>query len=203
LSRNSAQFDTRSPEENSQFLVDRIKQSYQRKVSHEETEAVAGLERYVILNAIDRLWQEHLYAMDGLREGIYLRSYGQKDPLVEYKAEAYDMFSQLMASIKNEVLSNLFRSTTNLMAFEQFLSSLPFNIPQQPAESGQPARIPAGPLPRREHLGLASEEQRAKNGDELELVIPVARREAPKVGRNDPCPCGSGKKYKNCCGRQA
>jgi preprotein translocase subunit SecA len=203
LSRNSAEFDTRTPEENSQFLVDRIKQSYQRKVSHEESEAVAGLERYVILNAIDRLWQEHLYAMDGLREGIYLRSYGQKDPLVEYKAEAYDMFSQLMASIKNEVLSNLFRSTTNLMAFEQFLSSLPFNIPQQPPEPGQPARIPGGPLPRRENLGLAGEEQRAKNGDELELVIPAARREAPKVGRNDPCPCGSGKKYKNCCGRQA
>ena len=73
--------------------------------------------------------------MDGLREGIYLRSYGQKDPLVEYKTEAYDMFSQLMSSIKNEVLSNLFRSTTNLMAFEQFLSSLPFNVPQR-LESG-------------------------------------------------------------------
>src|SRR6201993_2727400 len=149
LSRNSAEFETRTPEENSQFLVDRIKQSYQQKVSHEESEAVAGLERYVILNAIDRLWQEHLYAMDGLREGIYLRSYGQKDPLVEYKAEAYDMFSELMANIKNEVLSNLFRSTTNLMAFEQFLSTLPFNIAQQP-ESPQPARAPAGPLPRRE-----------------------------------------------------
>src|SRR6202035_5419324 len=202
LSGSSAQFETRSPDENSQFLVDRIKQSYQRKVSHEESEAVAGLERYIILNAIDRLWQEHLYAMDGLREGIYLCSYGQKDPLVEYKTEAYDMFSQLMAGIKNEVLSNLFRSTTNLMAFEQFLSSLPFNMPQRP-EAGQPARAPAGPLPRRENLGLAREPQGEKNGDELELVIPAARREAPKVGRNDPCPCGSGKKYKNYCGRQA
>jgi preprotein translocase subunit SecA len=202
LSGSSAQFETRSPDENSQFLVDRIKQSYQRKVSHEESEAVAGLERYIILNAIDRLWQEHLYAMDGLREGIYLRSYGQKDPLVEYKTEAYDMFSQLMASIKNEVLSNLFRSTTNLMAFEQFLSSLPFNIAQR-TEPGQPARPAAGPLPRREHLGLARNDQGDKNGDELELVIPTARREAPKVGRNDPCPCGSGKKYKNCCGRLA
>jgi preprotein translocase subunit SecA len=202
LSGSSAQFETRSPDENSQFLVDRIKQSYQRKVSHEESEAVAGLERYIILNAIDRLWQEHLYAMDGLREGIYLRSYGQKDPLVEYKTEAYDMFSQLMASIKNEVLSNLFRSTTNLMAFEQFLSSLPFNIAQR-AEPGQPARPPAGPLPRRENLGLARNDRGDKNGDELELVIPTARREAPKVGRNDPCPCGSGKKYKNCCGRLA
>jgi preprotein translocase subunit SecA len=202
LSRSSAQFETRTPEENSKYLVDRIKQSYERKVSHEESEAVAGLERYIILNAIDRLWQEHLYAMDGLREGIYLRSYGQKDPLVEYKTEAYDMFSQLMSSIKNEVLSNLFRSTTNLMAFEQFLSSLPFNVPQR-LEPGQPARAPAGPLPRREQLGLAREEHGERNGDELELVIPTARREAPKVGRNDPCPCGSGKKYKNCCGRQA
>jgi preprotein translocase subunit SecA len=202
LSRSSAQFETRAPEENSKYLVDRIKQSYERKVSHEESEAVAGLERYIILNAIDRLWQEHLYAMDGLREGIYLRSYGQKDPLVEYKTEAYDMFSQLMSSIKSEVLSNLFRSTTNLMAFEQFLSSLPFNVPQR-LEPGQPARAPAGPIPRREHLGLAGEEHGERNGDELELVIPAARREAPKVGRNDPCPCGSGKKYKNCCGRQA
>ena len=202
LNQASAQFETRAPEENSQFLVDRIKQSYQQKVSHEESDAVAGLERYIILNAIDRLWQEHLYAMDGLREGIYLRSYGQKDPLVEYKAEAYDMFSQLMASIKNEVLSNLFRSTTNLMAFEQFLSSLPFNIVQRP-EGVQPARIPTGPLPRRENLGLSREDQSDNNGEELELVIPTVRREAPKVGRNDPCPCGSGKKYKNCCGRLA
>ena len=202
LSRTSAKFDTRTAEENSQFLVDRIKQSYQQKVSHEESEAVVGLERYVILNAIDRLWQEHLYAMDGLREGIYLRSYGQKDPLVEYKAEAYEMFSQLMASIKNEVLSNLFRSTTNLMAFEQFLSSLPFNVVQRP-EGPPPARTPTGPLPRRENLGVGRDDQTENNGDELELVIPTVRREAAKVGRNDPCPCGSGKKYKLCCGRLA
>ena len=199
LTRVSAKFDSRSPEENSQFLIDRIKQAYQQKVSHEESEAVAGLERYVILNAIDRLWQEHLYAMDGLREGIYLRSYGQKDPLVEYKTEAYDMFSELMANIKNEVLSNLFRSTTNLMAFEQFLSSLPFNVGQR-LEGDQ--RAAGGPLPGREEMGF-SQDQRQTDGEELELVIPSARRESPKVGRNDPCPCGSGKKYKNCCGRTA
>ena len=202
LTRVSAQFDTRSTEENAQYLVDRIKQSYEQKVSHEESEAVAGLERYIILNAIDRLWQEHLYAMDGLREGIYLRSYGQKDPLVEYKAEAYDMFSQLMTSIKNEVLSNLFRSTTNLMAFEQFLSTLPFNIAQRP-ESPPPARTPAGPLPRREAFNTVAKGENDGNGEELQLVIPSIRRESPKVGRNDPCPCGSGKKYKNCCGRTA
>ena len=201
LTRISAKFDSRSPEENSQFLVDRIKQAYQQKVSHEESEAVAGLERYVILNAIDRLWQEHLYAMDGLREGIYLRSYGQKDPLVEYKAEAYDMFSELMANIKNEVLSNLFRSTTNLMAFEQFLSSLPFNVGQRLEEGDQ--RSAGGPLPGRGDLAFSQQDQSQTDGEELELVIPSTRRESPKVGRNDPCPCGSGKKYKNCCGRTA
>ena len=201
LTRVSAKFDSRSPEENSQFLIDRIKQAYQQKVSHEESEAVAGLERYVILNAIDRLWQEHLYAMDGLREGIYLRSYGQKDPLVEYKAEAYDMFSELMANIKNEVLSNLFRSTTNLMAFEQFLSSLPFNVGQR-LEGGD-QRAAGGPLPGRGDLAFSQQDQSQTDGEELELVIPSARRESPKVGRNDPCPCGSGKKYKNCCGRTA
>ena len=202
LTRVSAKFDSRSPEENSQFLIDRIKQAYQQKVSHEESEAVAGLERYVILNAIDRLWQEHLYAMDGLREGIYLRSYGQKDPLVEYKAEAYDMFSELMANIKNEVLSNLFRSTTNLMAFEQFLSSLPFNVGQR--LDGEDQRAAAGgPLPGRGELAFSQQDQSQTDGEELELVIPSARRESPKVGRNDPCPCGSGKKYKNCCGRTA
>jgi preprotein translocase subunit SecA len=88
------------------------------------------------------------------------------------------------------------------MAFEQFLSSLPFNIAQRP-DHGPLAPTPTAPLPRRENLALAHEGREEKNGDELQLVIPAARREAPKVGRNDPCPCGSGKKYKNCCGRMA
>jgi preprotein translocase subunit SecA len=206
LSPVSAQFETRSVQENAQFLVEKIKQAYGTKVSHEESAAVAGLERYIILNAIDRLWQEHLYAMDGLREGIYLRSYGQKDPLVEYKAEAYDMFTQLMTGIKNEVLSNLFRSTTNLMAFEHFLSSLPFNLAQRAEGQDLPptARPVGGPLPGRESLGISKEPEADNNGNELQLVIPSPRKEAqPRTGRNDPCPCGSGKKYKNCHGRTA
>ena len=206
LTRAGAKLDTRNVEENAQFLVEKIKQSYQQKISHEESEAVAGLERYILLNAIDRLWQEHLYAMDGLREGIYLRSYGQKDPLVEYKTEAFEMFSQLMASINNEVLSNLFRSTTNLMAFEQFLATLPFNLAQAP--EGQPvpqplSRTQSGPVPGRENLGIGRHDGEENGEAELQLVIPASRREPAKVGRNDPCPCGSGKKYKNCCGRVA
>ena len=102
------------------------------------------MERYIVLNAIDRLWQEHLYAMDALREAVCLRAYGQKDPLIEYKNEAYEMFVELMGNIKNEVLNNLFRSTSNLMAFEKFLAKPP--VPSPPAAGrshGQPPRPPS------------------------------------------------------------
>ncbi|MEY2606892.1 MAG: preprotein translocase subunit SecA [Verrucomicrobiota bacterium] len=198
-----AKLESRTVEENEKFVVDKIKKSYEQKINLEESEAVAGLERYILLNALDRLWQEHLYAMDGLREGIYLRSYGQKDPLIEYKTEAYEMFSQLMASIKNEVLSNLFRSTTNLMAFEQFLSSLPVGL-NLPSIGGP---IPTGPgprsMPRREEMTGDRQIADQNGNNDLELVIPSVRQKTVSVGRNEPCPCGSGKKYKNCHGRVA
>ena len=202
LSATSLDLSSKSVEEAGQLIVEKIKSAYQRKVSHEDSEAVIGLERYIMLNAIDRLWQEHLYAMDGLREGIYLRSYGQKDPLVEYKAEAYDMFSQLMASIKNEVLNNLFRSTTNLMAFEQFLAAMPIGI-SQPDLTGPVSRPSSGPVPRRENLGLTRPSGGANGEEEVEFMLPVARPKVATVGRNDPCPCGSGKKFKHCHGRVA
>ena len=138
-----------------------------------------------MLNAVDRLWQEHLYAMDGLREAVYLRAFAQKDPLVEYKNEAFDMFSELMDNIKGEILSNLFRGTTNLQAFESFLGSLPFNLvhadPNQPAAAAPQAAAPAAEEPPKPTISLP------------------LKRELPKAGRNDPCPCGSGKKFKNCC----
>ena len=200
LTKERAQFETRSPEENAKFLIAKIKESYERKSSHEEPTAVKSLERYIILNAIDRLWQEHLYAMDALREGVYLRGYAQKDPLIEYKTEAYEMFVDLMANIKNEVLSNLFRSTSNLQAFEKFLSTLPQFLMREQAPAG------AGPVPGRrpERVGAPVSDNGESNGDgEVKLELAPVRRETPKVGRNEPCPCGSGKKYKNCCGRLA
>jgi preprotein translocase subunit SecA len=201
LTKEKAQFETRSVDENAQFLIGKIKDAYQRKSSHEEPTAVKSLERYIILNAIDRLWQEHLYAMDALREGVYLRGYAQKDPLIEYKTEAYDMFVELMANIKNEVLNNLFRSTSNLQAFENFLATLPQFLMREHAPTAPTAsadarmRQPVGAM-----AGVA-----AGDGDgegEVSIDLPV-RRSIPKVGRNEACPCGSGKKYKNCCGRVA
>jgi preprotein translocase subunit SecA len=188
LSKERAAFDTRSVEESGAFLVETIREAYERKAALEVADAVRGLERYIILNAIDRLWQEHLYAMDGLREAVYLRSFGQKDPLVEYKNDAYAMFVDLMDTIKGEVLSNLFRSTTNLQAFEQMLANIP-QILSRPEmmlnpETGESAEKPSA----------------APAKPKFELPL---KRELPKAGRNEPCPCGSGKKFKSCCGRSA
>ncbi len=201
LTKERAQFETRSVEENTKFLIEKIKDAYERKSSHEEPTAVKSLERYIILNAIDRLWQEHLYAMDALREGVYLRAYAQKDPLVEYKAEAYEMFTELMFNIKNEVLHNLFRSTSNLQAFENFLATLPQflmreHAPTSPTGASDRVREP-------QPVGaIAGVEGNGDGAGEVKLDLPI-RRAMPKVGRNEPCPCGSGKKYKNCCGRTA
>jgi len=202
LTKEKAQFETRSAEENTQFLIEKIKNAYERKSSHEEPTAVKSLERYIILNAIDRLWQEHLYAMDALREGVYLRGYAQKDPLIEYKTEAYDMFVELMANIKNEVLNNLFRSTSNLQAFENFLATLPQFLLR---EEGPIAPTATADARIRHPVGAMAAVGADGDGDgagDLSIDLPI-RRSLPKVGRNEPCPCGSGKKYKNCCGRVA
>ena len=137
--------------------------------------------------------------MDALREAVYLRAYGQKDPLVEYKNEAFEMFTELMGNIKGEILHNLFRSTSNLMAFEQFLANLPMHL--LGAETPAPERPPG----MRERLAAAAGTGTDGVGDgeaEPSLALPI-HRETPKVGRNEPCPCGSGKKFKNCCGRNA
>ena len=138
--------------------------------------------------------------MDALREGIRLRGYAQKDPLIEYKTEAYDMFVDLMANIKNEVLHNLFRSTSNLQAFENFLATLPQFLLREQAPAPQAPTGPQRVL--RPQPAMAGVGGNGEAEEEVTIDLPV-RRSIPKVGRNEPCPCGSGKKYKNCCGRSA
>ncbi len=132
LSMEESGIQNRSADENSEWLITEVKKAYELKVKDQPAEYLDHLERQIILTAIDRLWQEHLYNMDALREGVHLRAQGQKDPLIEYKNEAYTLFATLMDSIKGDALSNLFRSTASLDQFEQLLQSMPqeFNEPK-------------------------------------------------------------------------
>jgi preprotein translocase subunit SecA len=173
-----------------QFIADNVRKAYELKISFENPEQLKTVERYTILSAIDHLWQEHLYAMDSLRNSIGLRQYGQRDPLIEYKAEGFKIFDELMVNIKTEICHNIFRSASSLMAFENFLRNAPRQTMHDPGSTfGEPPK-PDQSKP----SDMVSEAMAA-----TEKAKPV--RSGPKVGRNDPCPCGSKKKYKHCCGK--
>jgi preprotein translocase subunit SecA len=172
------------------FVSDSIRKAYDIKISFEDPAKLAVVERYTILSAIDKLWQEHLYEMDSLRYSIGLRGYGQRDPLIEYKAEAYKIFDELMVNVKSEICHNIFRSASSMMAFENFLK----NIPQQTKHDSTSAFGQPPPRDQAKASDVVSEAAAA-----AEKAKPA--RTGPKVGRNDPCPCGSGKKFKHCCGR--
>jgi preprotein translocase subunit SecA len=177
-------------------ISSKIREAYDLKVSFENPPALESVERYTILSAIDKLWQEHLYNMDGLRNSIGLRAYGQRDPLIEYKAEAFKLFEELMVNIKTEICHNIFRSASSLMAFEQFLRKLPQQTQHQSTSA-------FGTTSTASSSGPAAESKPSDVVSEAAEVLSKAKpvRVGPKVGRNDPCPCGSGKKYKQCCGK--
>jgi preprotein translocase subunit SecA len=184
------------------FISDRVRKAYELKVSFENPDALKEVERYTILSAIDKLWQEHLYEMDSLRYSIGLRGYGQRDPLIEYKAEAFQIFEDLMVNIKTEICHNIFRSASSLMAFENFLRNVPRQTTHQTSSAFGGAAATGSD-------GAAT--QGARNGppqgsdivSEAAAAVEKAKpvRAGPKVGRNDPCPCNSGRKYKHCCGK--
>ncbi|MBI3884467.1 MAG: preprotein translocase subunit SecA [Opitutae bacterium] len=180
-------------------LVARVQQAYALKEAVEDAAAIAGLERYIVINAIDHHWQEHLTEMEELRRSIGLRSYGQKDPLSEYKGEAFRFFEELMNNVRLQICTSLFRSATNRDAFENLFAILsrsarlqgPASAPTALAAASQSA-APAG--------AAASSPRTETPEPEIKLPTVTIRRDTPKVGRNDPCPCGSGKKFKNCHG---
>src|SRR2546426_120434 len=155
-------------------LVRKIHEAYAAKERELGRDLLRQLEKMVMLRTIDTLWKDHLLGMDSLREGIGLRGYGQKDPLIEYKREAFDMFAAMMDRCEREVLEHLFR--VQIVQGEQ--------PPPVQARSRRPPQLK---LNRGEDTG-------GGNGDK------TVRRTGEKVGRNDPCPCGSGKKYKKCHG---
>ena len=140
---------------------------YDAKEERIGSEAMRQMERFVILKVVDAKWMDHLDAMDQLRQGIGLRAYAQKDPLVEYKYEAYDMFQAMIADIQTEVIRFVFR----------------LEIAEAPKEQAKVTEVHGG----EEALPGAKK--------------PTVKDKSKEVGRNEPCPCGSGKKYKKCCGK--
>jgi preprotein translocase subunit SecA len=177
------------------FIGEKIHDAYKLKVSFEDPEKLTTVERYTILQAIDKLWQEHLYEMDSLRQSIGLRAHGQRDPLLEYKAEAFKIFDELMTNIKTEICHNVFRSASSMMAFENFIR----NAPQQTLHQNTSA-FGGGTAPAaggKKASDMVSEAAEAAESQAKAKPVKIG----PKVGRNDPCPCGSGKKYKQCCGK--
>ena len=144
-----------------------------------------------MLSAIDKLWQEHLYNMDSLRNSIGLRAYGQRDPLIEYKAEAFQMFGDLMVNIKTEICHNIFRSASSMMAFEQFLHNLPQSTVHQEASAfsqttmtGSASGSTTTQVTRGSRSGPNPADMVSEAATELAKSKPV--RTGPKVGRNDP-----------------
>ena len=182
------------------MLLGRIKKAYAVKESVEVPESLGSLERYVVINAIDHHWQEHLTEMEELRRSIGLRSYGQKDPLVEYKGEAYKYFEELMNNVRLQICTGLFRSASNLESFEHMLALL-----SRTAHAVGPNDSPAAPSAAPQVTTTVTSSGPATSAPpEQEIVLPkiTIRRDTPKVGRNEPCPCGSGKKFKQCCGAE-
>ena len=156
----------------SDCIIDQAKEVYQRKEIEFGNDAIRQLEKMIYLQVVDNLWKEHLLNMDHMKEGIGLRGYGQRDPLREYQKEGYDMFLDLMGRIHSDVIERLFMVQ---------LAREP--MPKQPM-----------PSPSQQFVLSRGEGAEPSKGQ-------TVKREGKKTGRNDPCPCGSGKKYKKCCGR--
>jgi len=158
-------------------------------------EAYYGVARIIYLQTIDNLWKDHLREMDDLKEGIHLRAYGQKDPLVEYKTEAFRMFMELLDQINAETATTVFR------LFPAQAQPLPVRGPQRPQQmrtmhdsaEGMGFRADREPVP-----GGGGQQGEPGQPPRAGKQQPIQVGE--KTGRNDPCPCGSGKKYKKCCG---
>jgi preprotein translocase subunit SecA len=165
--------------------------AYERRENDWGEELTREVERRVMLSVIDEKWRDHLYEMDMLKEGIGLRAWGQKDPLIEYKREAYTAFEAMMQGLGEEIIRRFFRVS---------IIQGPGNDPRPPL--AEPAGRARPPVQESHQAFSAFDEAKATA---TATSAPPAEREPvraeKKVGRNDPCPCGSGKKYKKCHGR--
>ncbi|UCB56813.1 MAG: preprotein translocase subunit SecA [Candidatus Omnitrophota bacterium] len=175
-----------------QDVRDKIYAAYEQKELAFGREKLEHIAHIILLQVIDAKWKDHLYNMDFLREGIGLRGYGGHDPLVEYQREGYDMFSRMVESIKDEALEFIFKARP---VKEERVSGVFAQIPQQFLH---PESAKVKDLPSQKEKPLPEAPPRPAT----EAPRPF-KREKDKIGRNQPCPCGSGKKYKKCCGRDS
>ena len=188
-------------------VAERVEKAYADKCALEDPEQLNSMERFIMLNAVDTQWQEYLRNMDTLRQGVGLRAYGQRDPLVEYKNEAFTLFADLMDRIKGEIAGRIFRATTSPQAYQNFLGDLHRlhgQVRTQHNDLGPLAGGRTSGMAAPRGAGSTSADAGAEAAMNAALTSATTMvRETPKVGRNEPCPCGSGKKYKKCCGKDA
>ena len=193
---NKEEWMSFSQEEIKEKLAEKTRTSYEEKEAKIGAEHMHQMGRMVMLHVIDSRWKDHLYAMDILKEGIGLRAYAAKDPLIEYQREAYEMFAEMMEHIKEEVIELVFRmQIVEEKAFRGVFSTVPQTMEHK--EFSGLSKETAAQRAQQQQAGSLEETEPA---GVVEKAVPV-HHAGPKVGRNDPCPCGSGKKYKKCCGQ--
>jgi preprotein translocase subunit SecA len=174
-------FESATSAEIEETIWERLKAKYAEKEEQVGVEAMRTYERIIMLNIIDAQWKDHLLSIDHLKQGIGLVGYGQKDPLVEYKKQSFDLFQAMLDRIDTNTIRSLF----NLQV-----------VAEQPPEALRQRRPPR----RQSSLTFTGPNQGAAAAGEEAGKVKTVTRDHPKIGRNDPCPCGSGKKYKKCCG---
>ncbi len=173
-------------------LTAKAQEVWEKKELEVGADKLEPMQRMVMLHVIDSRWKDHLYGMDCLKEGIGLRAYGARDPLIEYQKEAYNMFVEMMECIKDEVVELVFR----MQILEQKELKGVFTSLPQKTEHREFGGLSATSA----QVRMSQEDEGGAVSEEASAPSRTVRHEGPKVGRNDPCPCGSGKKYKKCCG---
>jgi preprotein translocase subunit SecA len=202
-----------SHEQLADAAVEAVRKRYEEKETQFSADLMRWLERRIILDVVDSQWKDHLLSLDHLKEGIGLRGYGQKDPLVEFKKEAFILFEDMMTRIDNETIRYLFHIQVQQGEQPGSGGAQQAPSPQQPPRPRAAAASAAARASEPEHLPAVAREierRQQRQQKDLQYQTGPAQAEAPKpvragakVGRNDPCPCGSGKKYKKCHGANA
>ncbi len=197
----------KSADEIRDAVWERIVKKYDSKEQSVTPNVMRQVERFVMLETVDRQWKDHLYSLDHLKEGIGLRGYGQKDPLVEYKKESFELFQDMKRRVDEDMVNRLWTGHFQVVSGDapqrppQRRAPMPMTLNEPKTEPvGAFASAPRGAAPQ---MGLPTRSAAPPRVGGDDAPVQTVRRDEPKVGRNDPCPCGSGKKYKKCHGTAA